>query len=56
VRSLISERQYAGNYSIIWDGKNDAGIPMPSGIYFYQLISHGNDKQQVITKKMVYLK
>ncbi|HQH56862.1 MAG TPA: FlgD immunoglobulin-like domain containing protein, partial [Candidatus Marinimicrobia bacterium] len=56
VRSLISERQYAGNYSIIWDGKNDAGIPMPSGIYFYHLVSHGSGTQQKTTKKMVYLK
>ncbi|GEM_PF-750994 len=57
VRSLISERQYAGNYSIIWDGKNDAGISMPSGIYLYQLVSRGSGTQQIInTKKMVYLK
>jgi len=56
MRSLISKKQNAGNYSIIWDGKNDAGVPVPSGIYFYQLVLRGSGNQQIITKKMVYLK
>lgn len=28
---------YAGEHSLRWDGKNDAGSPVRSGIYFYQV-------------------
>jgi hypothetical protein len=52
VRRLISnETKYPGKYEISWDGKNDNGIPVPSGIYFYKITS-GNFIQ---SKKMVLL-
>jgi hypothetical protein len=37
VRTLVSELQPSGNKSVFWDGKNDAGKDVASGIYFYQL-------------------
>ncbi len=37
VRTLISNNMTAGNYEVTWDGKNDQGINLPSGIYFYKL-------------------
>ena len=38
--------------SVIWDGRNDLGCLVPSGIYFYQL-KVGN---YIETKRMVFLK
>ena len=37
VRTLFSENQKAATYQIIWDGKDDFGTGVSSGIYFYQL-------------------
>jgi len=37
VRELVNTRQSSGNYTIIWDGKNNSGKEVSSGIYFYQL-------------------
>ncbi|HHI03401.1 MAG TPA: T9SS type A sorting domain-containing protein, partial [candidate division Zixibacteria bacterium] len=49
-------RQYdilsAGTNLVSWDGKNDFGQTVVSGVYFYSLSSGGKTK----TKKMIYLK
>ena len=37
VRTLVSEHLSTGYKSVQWDGKNDAGKDVVSGIYFYQL-------------------
>jgi len=37
IRSLISEKVSSGYKSVLWDGKNDSGKDVASGIYFYQL-------------------
>ncbi len=38
VRTLIaSESQSIGRYQVRWDGMDDRGMPVSSGIYFYQL-------------------
>jgi subtilisin family serine protease len=37
VRSLVSGHHEPGNYSVHWDGLNDAGQPAPSGVYLYRL-------------------
>jgi flagellar hook assembly protein FlgD len=33
VRVLVSESRTSGNYSVKWDGRDSAGISVPSGIY-----------------------
>jgi len=35
VRTLVNKNKTAGSYQVIWDGDNDNGEPVPSGIYFY---------------------
>jgi hypothetical protein len=37
VRTLVSEELSSGYKSVIWDGKNDDGESVASGVYFYQL-------------------
>ncbi|RPI03237.1 MAG: T9SS C-terminal target domain-containing protein [Calditrichaeota bacterium] len=37
VRHLIDGRQSAGIFTIAWDGKDDLGQNVPTGVYFYQL-------------------
>jgi hypothetical protein len=37
VRTLVQERQAAGRYSVRWDGRDDRGLTVSSGIYFYQI-------------------
>jgi uncharacterized delta-60 repeat protein len=37
VRTLVSEELSSGYKLVMWDGKNDAGDEVASGVYFYQL-------------------
>ena len=37
VRGLIDEKQTTGFHTIHWDGLNESGIKVASGIYFYRL-------------------
>ncbi|NOZ07394.1 MAG: T9SS type A sorting domain-containing protein [FCB group bacterium] len=53
VKTLVSEYQMPGNnYSVVWNGTNDAGSAVASGIYYYKMVS-GNF---IETKKMVLQK
>ncbi len=37
VRTLVQEFQRAGEHSVVWDGRDDAGQTVASGIYLYRL-------------------
>jgi hypothetical protein len=37
VRTLVAERQSAGRYQVRWEGTDDRGMAVSSGIYFYQI-------------------
>jgi immune inhibitor A len=52
VRSLVDRRELPGNYTIEWDGRDNMGKQVASGVYFYRL-QRGADQE---TKKMVLLK
>lgn len=41
VRDLVAGGLAAGEHAVTWDGRDDAGATMPSGIYFYRLQSGG---------------
>jgi hypothetical protein len=52
VRTLLNKKQNMGEYSILWDGKNESGTVLAAGQYYYQL-KIGNF---ISTKKMISLK
>jgi hypothetical protein len=52
VRTLVSGRVPAGFNEVTWDGRNDSGNRVASGVYLYQLRAGS----VVETKKMVMLK
>jgi len=52
VRNLINSTFDSGEHKISWDGKDDEGNSVASGIYFYQLDIDG----EINTKKMVLMK
>jgi subtilisin family serine protease len=52
IAALVDETQNAGTHSIIWDGRDDDGKLVASGVYFYRL--RAGDIAQ--TKKMILLK
>lgn len=37
VRTLISEDKAPGSYTVQWDGRDDRGAPVASGVYLYRL-------------------
>ena len=52
VRTLVDEYKLSGEYKVVWDGKDDKGKSVSSGIYFYKL--KVGDFSQV--KKMLLIK
>ena len=52
VRTLVDELKEVGKYEIVWDGKDEGGNQVASGIYFYQLRIEGFCD----TKKMILVK
>lgn len=52
VKILVDKRQMPGKYDIVWNGLNQSGNKVPSGIYFYRLEFGGKST----AKKMTYLR
>ena len=52
VSNLVDQQQTAGYKQVIWDGKDNSGRSVSSGLYFYRIETKGFDK----TKKMLLLK
>ena len=49
VRTLVQTHQEAGDYVAIWDGRDDHGHRVASGVYFYHLKAAG----RVESRRMV---
>jgi len=39
VRILVDEKKLPGEYKVVWDGKDENGDDVGSGIYFYKLVA-----------------
>ena len=54
VKVLVEEKESAGRHIAYWDGRDEGGSPVASGVYFYRLQVSGID--YVKHKKMILLK
>jgi flagellar hook assembly protein FlgD len=52
IRSLIDMDRAAGRFTATWDGRDDAGIAVGSGVYFYRLVAG----EAMMVRKMMMLK
>lgn len=52
VRRLVDTKQSRGAYAITWDGRDEKGLLVPAGIYFYEL--RAGDLRQV--KKLIVVR
>ncbi len=52
VRTLVNEQKAPGTYKVMWDATNEAGVRVPSGVYYYSL--HVNNFKS--TRQMVLMK
>ena len=51
-KTVVNEYKPLGEYEAVWDGKDDNGLAVSSGTYFYQL----KIGDFVSSKKMLLLK
>lgn len=49
VKTLVDETQTAGHYSLNWDGRDNRGVGVASGVYFLRLSTADGE----LTRKMV---
>jgi len=52
IKTLLNEKMEIGQHSVIWNGKDDRGKHVSSGIYFYKVSVSGEQK----VNKMIMLK
>jgi spore coat protein A len=52
VRTLVERELTSGEHVVTWDGRSDAGVQSPSGVYFYRLI----DAERVLARSMILLR
>ena len=52
MRTLVNENMSSGEYTVVWNGKDDLNNDVSSGVYFYKMTTDGN----VSTRRMVLMK
>ncbi|MFA4958394.1 MAG: T9SS type A sorting domain-containing protein [Candidatus Cloacimonas sp.] len=52
VNTLVNEVKTKGHHSVVWNGRDDKGRSVASGVYFYKL----STSRKSLTKKMLLLK
>ena len=53
IATLVNAPQNAGSYQVRWNGRDQSGKKVGSGLYFYRLYS---GKQAVAERKMLLMK
>jgi hypothetical protein len=52
VRTLVTGVMPAARHRVVWDGRDDRGVGVSTGVYFYSLVT----REFRATKKMIFLK
>ncbi len=52
IKTLVNESKSAGNYKAVWNGTNDSGIHVASGVYIYKITADNFTD----IKKMIYVR
>ena len=50
VRTLLDERRTAGEHALVWDGLDNAGVEVSSGVYFYRLEAAGVERSRMLLR------
>ena len=56
VRTLLDGEKPAGQYHVLWDGKNNEGFPLASGTYIVRLETIARGKTRLQTSKLLLRK
>lgn len=56
IKSLVNGYRSMGTHNVVWDGTNDDGSLVSSGVYIYKLIVNSNIRNYELTRKMLFLK
>jgi len=57
IRSLVNQNLEAGIYSQVWDGRNESGAVVGTGVYIYKLQAQSADQNFIsFSKKMTLMK
>ena len=56
VRLYTMGKLKAGLHTVVWNGSDEMGQSVASGIYFYRLTAKGNDSNFTAIKKMIFVK
>jgi hypothetical protein len=56
VRTLVNSFEHASRYRTVWNGRDDRGRAVASGVCFYRSILQSGSGERVQTRKLLLLK
>ncbi|MCB0264649.1 MAG: hypothetical protein KDH95_18920 [Calditrichaeota bacterium] len=56
IKTVVDGDYNADSHGVEWNGTNDNGQPVTSGMYFYRLTATGGGTPFVQTRKMMLMK
>ncbi|MBM4157267.1 MAG: T9SS type A sorting domain-containing protein [Ignavibacteria bacterium] len=56
IKTLINNNQKEGHYSVLWEGNDNYGSKVSSGVYFYRMTVKTNSQSVIKTRKMILIK
>ena len=56
VRTLVNHQHQAGYHAVMWNGQNDHGVPVATGMYIYRITAESEAGNFVSVKKLIMMK